>query len=177
MARGELAAAAEALAESHRIVRHPPPSRWMTWRYTAQCYAGLAQLALSQGDAERARRLADQSLEVAVPTHSRKFESWAWRIKGESATRRGAWGEAEDALRRALSIAEAIGQPRHTWLSHVALGRLDAANGKRDAAHGRYRAAWTIITDLCGRTQEPMLRAGLESSPLVREVEELARPE
>ena len=177
MVRGELAAAAEALAESHDIVRHPPPSRWMTWRYTAHCYAGLAQLALSQGDPERARQLADQSLEVAVPTRSRKFESWAWRIKGESATRRGAWGEAEDALRRALSIAEAIGQPRHTWLSHVALGRLDAANGKRDAALGRYRAAWTIITGLRAKAQEPTLRAGLETSPLVREVEDLARPE
>jgi tetratricopeptide (TPR) repeat protein len=177
MVRGELGAAAEALAESHHIVQHPPPSRWMTWRYTTQCYAGLAQLALLQGDPERARRLADQSLEVAVPTRSRKFESWAWRIKGEGATLRGAWGEAEDALRRALSLAEAIGQPRQTWLSHVALGHLDAANGRRDSALGRYRSAWAIITGLRARTTEPTLRAGLESSPLAREVEHLARPE
>jgi tetratricopeptide (TPR) repeat protein len=177
MARGELAAAAEALAESHHIVQHPPPAHWMTWRYTTQCYAGLAQLALSQGDPERARRLADQSLEIAVPTRSRKFESWAWRIKGESATLRGAWDEAEDALRRAASIAEAIGQPRQTWLSRVALGRLDAANGRRDEALGRYRAAWTIIAGLRASTQDPTLRAGLESSPLAREVEDLARPQ
>ena len=149
----------------------------MTWRYATQCYAGLAQLALLQGDPERARRLADQSLEVAVPTQSRKFESWAWRIKGESATRQGAWGEAEDALRRALSLAEAIGQPRQTWLGHVALGRLDAANGRRDSALGRYRSAWAIIADLRARTQEPTLRAGLESSLQIREVEDLARPE
>ena len=177
MVRGELGAAAEALAESHHIVQHPPPSRWMTWRYTTQCYAGLAQLALLQGDPGRAQRLADQSLEVAVPTRSRKFESWAWRMKGEGATLRGAWGEAEDALRRALSLAEAIGQPRQTWLSHVALGRLDAANGRRDSALGRYRSAWAIITGLRARTTEPTLRAGLESSPLAREVEHLARPE
>ena len=129
------------------------------------------------GRSEWARRLADQSLEIAVPTRSRKFESAAWRIKGESATLRGAWDEAEDALRRAVSIAEAIGQPRQTWLSHVALGRLDAANGRRDDALRRYRAAWTIITGLRARTQEPTLRAGLESPPLVREVEDLARPE
>ncbi len=175
MVRGDLGAAAEALAESHHIVQHPPPSRWMTWRYTIQCHAGLAQLALLRGDLERARRLADQSLEMAVPTRSRKFESWAWRLKGESATLRGAWGEAEDALRRALSLAEAIGQPRQTWLSHVALGRLDAANGRRDDALARYRAAWTIVAGLRAATQEPTLRAGLESSPLIREVEELAR--
>src|SRR5262249_52865605 len=121
--------------------------------------------------------LADQCLEVAVPTRSRKFESWAWRIKGEAATLRHAWGDAEDALRRALSTAEAIGQPRHTWLGHVALGRLDAATGRRESALARYRAAWAIITDLRARTQDASLRGGLESSPLIREVEDLARPE
>jgi tetratricopeptide (TPR) repeat protein len=177
MARGELAAASEALAESYHIVQHPPPSRWMTWRYTTQCYADLAQLALLQGDPERARRLADQSLEVAVPTRSRKFESWAWRIKGDSATVRRAWGEAEEALRRSLSIAEAIGHARQTWLGHVALGRLDAARGRRDDARHRYRTAWDIIVGLRARTQEATLRAGLEASPLVSEVGDLARLE
>ena len=173
MAQGDLAAAVEALEESHHVVRHPPPSRWMTWRYATQCYATLGQLALLQGDPERARRLADQSLEISVPTRSRKFESWAWRIKGESATARHAWDEADEALRRAQAIAEAIGQPRQTWLSQLALGRLDAARGRREDALARYRAAWVIITGLRAATRDLGLRAGLESSPLVREVESL----
>src|SRR5712691_6540487 len=147
----------------------------MTWRYTTHCYASRGQLALLRGDREQALRLADQSLETAVPTRSLKFESWAWRIKGESATARHAWDEAEDALRRALAIAEAIGQPRQTWLSQVALGRLDAARGRRDDALGRYRAAWAIITRLRAATRDPGLRTGLESSLLIREVEDLAR--
>jgi tetratricopeptide (TPR) repeat protein len=174
MAQGDLAAAAEALEESQHVVLHPPPSRWMTWRYTTHCYAALGQLALIRGDAERARRLADQSLETAVPTRSRKFESWAWRIKGESATARRAWDEADDALRRARAIANTIGQPRQTWLSEVALGRLLAARGRRDEALTYYRAAWTIITGLRAATTEPGLLAGLTSSPIVREVEDLA---
>ena len=173
MAQGDLAAAAEALGESHHVVRHPPSSRWMTWRYATHCYAGLGQLAILQGDPERAGRLADQSLEIGLPTRSRKFEAWAWRIKGESATARRAWDEAEDALRRSCTLAEAIGQPRQTWLSHVALGRLDAARGRRDDAAARYRGAWAIITGLRATTREPGLRAGLESSPLIREVETL----
>jgi tetratricopeptide (TPR) repeat protein len=177
MAQGDLSGAAEALEETHYIVQHPPPSRWMTWRYTIHCYASLGQLALLRGDLERAHRLADQSLENAVPTRSRKYESWAWRIKGESATARRAWGEAEHALGRALAIAGTIGHPRHTWLSHVALGRLQAARGRRDDALGRYRAAWTTIEALRARTQDPGLRAGLETSPLIREVEDLAKPE
>jgi tetratricopeptide (TPR) repeat protein len=135
MVRGDLAATAEALDEAHHVVRHPPPSRWMTWRYSTQCYAGLGQLALLQGDPERDRRLADQSLEICVPTRSRKFESWVWRIKGESATARHAW----------------------------------------DEALGRYRRAWALITRLRAATRDPGLRAGLESSPLIREVEDLAR--
>src|SRR2546425_1194138 len=162
--------------------RWPPsarasPSRWMTWRYMTHFYASLGQLALLRDDAERARRLADQSLETAVPTRSRKFESWAWRIKGESATARRAWDEAEDALRRALAIAQTIGEPRQTWLSQVALGRLHSARGGREEALACYGAAWAIIADLRARTQDRGLRAGLESSPLIREVEDLAKPE
>jgi class 3 adenylate cyclase/tetratricopeptide (TPR) repeat protein len=177
MVQGDLASAATALDEALAVVRHPPPSRWMTWRYATHCHASLAQLALLRGDPERARRLADQSLETGVPTRSRKYESLAWRIKGESATARRAWDEAEEALRRARSIAEAIGQPRLTWMSRVALGRLDARRGRRDDARQHYRAAWTIVTGLRARTQDPGLRAGLERSPLVVEVEALARPD
>jgi tetratricopeptide (TPR) repeat protein len=175
MARGDLDGAAGALDESEHIVRHPPASRWMTWRYSTHCYASLGQLALLRGDPDRARRLADASLEVAVPTRSRKYESWAWRIKGESAAARRAWDEAEDALRQSLAIAEGIGQPRQTWLAQVALGRLDAARGRRDEASGRYQTASAIIARLRAATRDPGLRAGLESSPLIREVEDLAR--
>jgi class 3 adenylate cyclase/tetratricopeptide (TPR) repeat protein len=177
MAQGDFASAARALEEALHTVQHPPPSRWMTWRYSAHCYASFGQLALLKGDPELARRLADQCLETAVPTHSRKYESWAWRMKGESATARRAWGEAEDALRRARVLAEAICQPRQTWMSHLALGRLDAAQGRREDALAAYRAAWTIIAGLRAATRDPGLRAGLESSPLIREVEGLARPE
>ncbi len=177
MAQGNFESAAHALEEALHTVQHPPPSRWMTWRYSAHCYASLGQLALLKGDPERARRLADQSLETAVPTHSRKYESWGWRIKGESATARRAWDEADDALRRALSFAESIHQPRQTWMSHLALGRLDAARGRREEALAAYRAAWSIIASLRERTHDAALRAGLESLPLIREVEDLARPE
>jgi class 3 adenylate cyclase/tetratricopeptide (TPR) repeat protein len=174
MAQGDLAGAAEALEETLHIIQHPPPSRWMTWRYTTHGYASLGQLALLRGDSERARRLADQSLEAAVPTHSRKYESWAWRIKGESATARGAWAEAEDALGRARALAKTIGQPRQTWMSEAAIGRWHAARGRREEALGQYRAAWTIIANLRASTQDRNLRTGLESSPLIREIEDLA---
>src|SRR5688572_1018921 len=175
MAQGNLADADDGLAEALHIVHHPPPSRWMTWRYATHCYESLAQLALLRGDAESAARLADQSLEIAVPTRSRKYESWAWRIKGESATARHRWEEAEETLRRAQAIAEAIGQPRQRWMGLLALGRLHAARGRREEASARYRAARQVIADLQARTKDAALRAGLESVPLIRELEDLAR--
>ena len=63
------------------------------------------------------------------------------------------------------------------WMSQVAIGRLHAARGRQEEALGNYRAAWTIIAGLRAGTQDRDLRAGLESSPLIREVEDLARPE
>src|SRR5207245_1797107 len=140
MVQGDLAGAGEALKEAHDVVQHPPPSRWMTWRYSIHCFASLAQLALLRGDPDRARRHADQSLEMATPTKSRKYESWAWRIKGESATVRRAWEEAEEALRRAPAIAQSIGQPRPSWMSQAALGRLSAPRGTREASYTHHVA-------------------------------------
>jgi tetratricopeptide (TPR) repeat protein len=148
----------------------------MTWRYTTHCYAALAQLALLRGDPARARRLADDSLEVASTTASRKFESWAWRLKGESALMRKDWDEADDALQRALTIAEGIRQPRQTWVSHLALGRLRAAQGRRDEARQRYRTARAVVTGLRERTHDPGVLTGLTMAPVIRELEELARP-
>ena len=169
MARGDLAAAAQALDESFHIVQHPPPSLWMTWRYSTHCHASLAQLALLQGDAARARRHAEQCLELATATRSRKYESWGWRLMGESATARRAWPEADQALRSALAIAQAIRHPRQTWLAQIALGRLHQASGRQEDARAAHGAAWHIVKDLRDRTGDPGLRRGLESLPLVRE--------
>jgi class 3 adenylate cyclase/tetratricopeptide (TPR) repeat protein len=171
IARGDLGSAAQALDESLHTVQHPPPSRWMTWRYGTHCYASLGQLALLRGDADAARRYAEQSLEIAAATAARKYESWGWRLKGESAMARHAWPEAEEALRRAVALAVAIDQPRQTWLGQRGLGRLFEACGRREDARAAYGAAWQVITAQRERTHDPDLRRGLESIALVRELE------
>src|SRR5262249_50650038 len=106
--KGDLAAASEKLGEALQIVRHPPPSRWMTWRYSTHCYVSLGELALARGDPVSADGFADQSLQIAIPTRSRKFESRAWRVKGESARMRRHWDEAEEALRRSWAIGQDV---------------------------------------------------------------------
>jgi tetratricopeptide (TPR) repeat protein len=175
MALENWSAARQALDESLHTVRHPPPSQWMTWRYRMHCYASLGQLALLRGDADVARRHAEQCLEDAVLTRARKYESWGWRLRGESAVARRAWPEAEDALRRALAVAIEIGHPRMTWLAHLALGRFHDACGRKDDARAAHGQAWHLIKALRERTKDPGLRRGLESAPAVREVQERLR--
>ena len=122
LARGDLRAAADALDEAHHIVQHPPVSRWMTWRYAMHCFATMGELALARGDLDAAVRLADQSLEIAVSSRSRKYESRVRRLTGEVATARKRWDDADAALRESLAIAEAIGEPRQTWMSSRGAG-------------------------------------------------------
>jgi len=161
LAQGELELAAEVLDEAHHIVRHPPRSRWMTWRYATHCYASLGDLALARGDPARANSFADESLAIAVPTRSRKYESHAWRLKGRSALLRRSWDDAEAALTRALAIATEIGEPRQTWHAHTAIGALHAARGRSEQADRSVRTAALILERLRSNVLDPGLAAGL----------------
>jgi class 3 adenylate cyclase/tetratricopeptide (TPR) repeat protein len=162
MARRDLAAASEKLEEALQIVKHPPPSRWMTWRYSTHCYVSLGELALARGDPASANGFADRSLEIAVPTRSRKFESRAWRVKGESARMHRQWNEAEEALRRSLAIAQEIDELRQLWKSHSSIARLNGELKRAEAADRSYRAANEILERLRGNVRDPGLRVGLE---------------
>jgi tetratricopeptide (TPR) repeat protein len=147
LAQGDLRAAAEALDEARSIVRHPPASP-----------------PRARGDADAARRFADEALEIAASSRSRKYESWAWRLKGESALMRHKWGEAEEALARALRIAEAV--PSQAWRGRLALGTLHDSQGRRGPAADHHGAARAVLDGLRARTTEPGLRAGLGSAVL-----------
>jgi tetratricopeptide (TPR) repeat protein len=175
MAQGDLRVAGDMLGEARQVVMQPPPSRWMTWRYSMHCYVSLAELALLRGDADGGRRWADEALSLATPTRSDKYASWAWRLKGESALHRRDWTGADAALGRALTIAETIYHPRQTWLARLALGRLHDANGRREKARKSYVAAARLIQQRRSSTADAALRTGLETWPVIRQIEELAK--
>jgi tetratricopeptide (TPR) repeat protein len=122
------------------------------------------------GDLDAARRLADQSLEIAVSTRSRKYESRARRLTGAAATARRRWDDADAALREALAIAEAIGEPRQTWKSLAALGRLHRGRGQPDGAYRHYRAARDLVDQIPSSLSDASLRRGLETSPDIEEI-------
>jgi tetratricopeptide (TPR) repeat protein len=104
-----------------RFARDPSTSPWMRFRYSIRLSASLGELALAQGDLEQARRHAERCLELAGRTNARKNLVKGWRLAGEVATTAGRWDEAEQALREALVIAEAIGNPTQLWRTYGAI--------------------------------------------------------
>jgi hypothetical protein len=124
--------------------------------YATHC-SSLGDLALSRGDLSRAVAYADESLAIAVPTRSRKYQSHAWRLKGTCAALRRIWDDAEVALGRALAIATEIGEPRETWQTHAAIAALHAARHRTGEAEQSLSAAHGILE----RVRSGVRHAGL----------------
>jgi len=170
LVKGDLALAQQYLDGIHRLVQDPATSEWNRWRYSTHLFASLGELWLACGNPAKAQEFADQCLELATRTNSRKYLVKGWRLMGEIALARGQWDEADGALRQALSIAQAIGNPTQLWKTYLACGRLHAATKKLEAARQAYGAACEVIERIKGSLRDPGLRASLEDSPLIRRV-------
>jgi Tfp pilus assembly protein PilF len=146
----------------------------MRWRYSIHLFASLGELALARGDLIEAREHADECLERAIRTRSRKYLVKGWRLRGEIAQARRMWEEADDAFREALAVAEFIGNPTQLWQTHLALARLHSERQTPEAAQHAYEAACSVLEQMKSGLHNPGLRASLESAPLVRRVYERA---
>jgi transcriptional regulator with AAA-type ATPase domain/tetratricopeptide (TPR) repeat protein len=175
LAKGELAEAKEHLESAYRFWEDPH-TRWMRWRYSMRLFADLGELRLRHGDPDRATEFADHCLEVAARTNSRKGLAKGWRLRGEIALVRRRLDDAETAFRRALGIAEAIGNPTQLWMTRAALGRLHAARGRHDLADEAYRAARDVVDRVKGSLRDDGLRTSLGRAPAVRHLYDLAGP-
>ena len=162
LVRGDLPAAAELLDGVLRLAHDPSVSEWMKWRYSTRLFASLGDLELARGDTAKARAWADRCLEIATRTNARKNLVKGWRLRGEIATARRQWDDAEAALREALTIAEIVGNPTQLWKTHVAVGRLHAATRGASAARQSYHRAREILARVVAGVRDADLRASLE---------------
>jgi tetratricopeptide (TPR) repeat protein len=145
----------------------------MRFRYTIRLAASQGALCLARGDVDGARRHAEQCLEAATRTSSRKNLVKGWRLTGEIAQAQRRWDDAEPALRRALALAEAIGNPPQLWLTHLALARLAQARGRTDDARREAARGQAVVASVLARLQDAPLRASLERAAAVRELRSL----
>ncbi|MFQ5946417.1 MAG: adenylate/guanylate cyclase domain-containing protein, partial [Anaerolineae bacterium] len=177
LAKGDLTLAQEVLDGVYRLVKDPTTSDWMKWRYSTHLFVNLGELWQARGDPTKAREFADRCLEIATRTNSRKNLVKGWRLTGEIALARSQRGEAEASLRKALAIAQAIGNPPQLWKTHLALGRVHSEAKKPELARQSYHAARRVIDRIKESLRDPGLRASLESAPLIRQAYDLSPPD
>jgi tetratricopeptide (TPR) repeat protein len=170
VATGEHGLAHELLAGVQRRVADPATSAWMQWRYTTHLAASLGELALAQGELTEAGQHAVRCLELAGRHHSRKYLVWGYRLVVDIALASHRAREAEEPLRQALALAEAIGNPTQLWKTHVSCRRLYRALGQPHAADTAQAAALAVAEGLRANLSSPNARATFAQSPLLRAV-------
>ena len=173
---GDLVSAREYLEGVLRLVRAPSTSEWMRWRYSIHLFASLGELALARGDLDEARGHANECLERATRTRSRKYLVKGWRLHGELALARRRWDDAEHALRQALEVAQSIDNPTQLWKTHVALASLGTGRHRRDLAQQEWEAARQVINRIRDNIRHPGLSTSFSSSPIIHKVLESEPP-
>lgn len=143
---------------------------WMRWRYSTHSFAGLGELWLARGDTTKAREHADQCLQIATQPNSRMYLVKGWRLRGKIALARKQWDEAEDSIKRALNVAEAIGKPTQLWITHTALARLYEKMKRPDLQREQWNAATSIIKSTADDLQDEALRSTFLNAAIVREI-------
>src|SRR5262249_31926410 len=109
-------------------------------------------------------------LELATRHNSRKYVVRGHRLVADIGLAARRPREAEAPLRKALGLAEAIGNPTELWKTHVSCRRLYRALGQPDAADSAEAAAWSVAERIRANLSSPAARTTFEKSRLLRAV-------
>ena len=124
-----------------------------------RCIDGLAEIALTAGDAGRCRAYGDELLAIAAPNGLRELEASARRWRGEALLAGKAFVEAHAELSRAAALATDIGRVRLQMDVEDALARLSGAQGQRGVAQSHGANAHAIAENV----EKSLVSSGLEA--------------
>jgi tetratricopeptide (TPR) repeat protein len=172
LAKGDLTLAQEFLDGVYHMVKDPSTNQWMQWRYSTRLFASLGELWLARCDLAKAQEFADQCLDIAVRTNSRKNVVKGWRLRGEIALLGKQSEEAEEWLQQALSLAQTVGNPTQLWKTHNSLARLYEKTKRQNLEREQWRAAATIVQSIADGLPDDELRETFINSAPVREIME-----
>jgi tetratricopeptide (TPR) repeat protein len=176
MALGRQTEAEEHFQWVEKVVRDPkPPELWMLWRYAQHMYHSYGELWLARGDPQKALACAEECLELAEKSESRKLIVKARRLRGQALLALGEGGGAERDIEAAADLASEVGNPPQLWKSYVALGELRTAQGRADEARQACAKALTVIEGVAAALDDEALRETFLSSPHVQAVRAAAK--
>lgn len=148
------------LDDLERTVRDPsPPEAWMLWRYGQRWRCASGELLLARGgDEQQAVGLADECLEIAERTDSRKYEVRARRLRGRALVAAGREGDGVHDLDGSLALARELRNPPQLWRSLLARAELAGGAACADEALG-------VMDDVVVSLGDHRLAAALRASP------------
>ena len=148
---------------------------WMKWRYLQHCCHSLGELWLIKGDGQKALAFAEECLQLAETTDSRKNIVKGWRLKGQTLLLQGnrvKTQQAQAALEHALGIATQIGNPPQLWKTYQALGQLHEHKREYGLARTAYRNALRVIEEVAEQLQDLLLKHTFLAARPVEEIRE-----
>jgi tetratricopeptide (TPR) repeat protein len=169
---GEVERAQRELEELYASL--PGMHEWMKWRYSQHLMHSLGEVVLAGGEADRALRLADECLELAESTESRKNVVKGRRLRGQALAASGRLDEAEKDLSTALDVAKVIGNPPQLWKTWFATGELRESTGDAAGAREAYVQSLAVLREVAAELTDENLRERFLDSGEARAIEEAA---
>jgi tetratricopeptide (TPR) repeat protein len=145
---------------------------WMKWRYLQHCCHSLGELRLVQGDAKAALTLAQECLQLAEPTISRKNMVKGWRLMGQAYLAQGKIEQAQEFLEKAIALAEELGNPPQLWKTYQALGNFYSQCEQTEQAATAYRRAMQVIEQTASRLHSEQIKQTFLTAIPVQEIRE-----
>ena len=119
---------------------------------------------------DKALAYADECLELAESSDSRKNIVKARRLRAQVFLAQGRLAEAEAELDSALAMARQVGNPPQLWKTLVTLGELRQAQGRLAGAQQAYHEATSIIDSVAAGPRNQSLRDTFLSSTHVQHI-------
>jgi tetratricopeptide (TPR) repeat protein len=118
---------------------------WSRWRWHIPLLRARGALALSEGRFDEAWKYANESLEMATRTDSRKHVVRAQQLRGEVLAARGKLDEAAGVLDSSVALALRLKAAPDVWQTCLALGKVLHNLGRENEAEARLtKAAGTV---------------------------------
>jgi tetratricopeptide (TPR) repeat protein len=137
---GQVTAAMAGHQEAERWLSEVEPTPALQ-AMLADCWRGLAELALDQNDTDRALRLAERLETWARMVRDHARAAAAMRLRGEAQLAAGRWSEAEKLLGDARARFEAMGDARIVAQIDLSLGRAALQSSRVDGAQACFKRA------------------------------------
>lgn len=143
---------------------------WLRWRWHMPLLRARGELALAEGRHDEAWTHAEQSLQMATESDSRKHVARAQRLQGEILAAMGDLEGGARLLEESVQLAEAIKTPREVWLGKAALGKLLARMGRDKEAEAPLVQAAKVVEAALLKLETPRLRRSFATAEPVVEI-------